>query len=160
MDEKKMEKIKRKKKVNVGKEEEYKKLELVKDEKIVGLGRDIMEEIEKKWGVEVEKIEMKFKGIMKGMIEGKLDLVEKQVGINKEREKRYEYKMKIEERKEYEIKKDGNDEIKKVEEMKGKVVQKKIEYEVDKVEKKIEKRIEERRGEGFEEIKILKKLKD
>lgn len=160
MDEKKMEKIKRKKKVNVGKEEEYKKLELVKDGKIVGLGRDIMEEIEKKWGVEVEKIEMKFKGIMKGMIEGKLDLVEKQVGINKEREKRYEYKMKIEERKEYEIKKDGNDEIKKVEEMKGKVVQKKIEYEVDKVEKKIEKRIEERRGEGFEEIKILKKLKD
>lgn len=160
MDEKKMEKIKRKKKVNVGKEEEYKKLEFVKDGKIVGLGRDIMEEIEKKWGVEVEKIEMKFKGIMKGMIEGKLDLVEKQVGINKEREKRYEYKMKIEERKEYEIKKDGNDEIKKVEEMKGKVVQKKIEYEVDKVEKKIEKRIEERRGEGFEEIKILKKLKD
>ncbi len=50
-----LEKIQRTKKVTVGTGSGVSPFEFVKDGKIVGFGRDLLDEIAKQWGVEVEQ---------------------------------------------------------------------------------------------------------
>ncbi|AIJ84783.1 hypothetical protein C048_00298 [Brucella melitensis UK19/04] len=70
-----LEKIQRTKKVTVGTEAAYPPFEFVKDGKIVGFGRDLLDEIAKQWGVEVEQLDLPFQGILPGLIAGKFDFV-------------------------------------------------------------------------------------
>ncbi len=78
--------------------------EFVKDGKIVGFGRDLLDEIAKQWGVEVEQLDLPFQGILPGLIAGKFDFVATSVGINPERAKRYAYTLPIADSTAYAIK--------------------------------------------------------
>ncbi|SBW14793.1 family 3 extracellular solute-binding protein [Brucella sp. 10RB9215] len=155
-----LEKIQRTKKVTVGTEAAYPPFEFVKDGKIVGFGRDLLDEIAKQWGVEVEQLDLPFQGILPGLIAGKFDFVATSVGINPERAKRYAYTLPIADSTAYAIKKAGNDEIKTVEDLKGKVVSTQLASAVDPVAKHLDKRLEASSGEGFADLKLFPTFND
>lgn len=155
-----LEKIQHTKKVTVGTEAAYPPFEFVKDGKIVGFGRDLLDEIAKQWGVEVEQLDLPFQGILPGLIAGKFDFVATSVGINPERAKRYAYTLPIADSTAYAIKKAGNDDIKTVEDLKGKVVSTQLASAVDPVAKQLDKRLEASSGEGFADLKLFPTFND
>lgn len=154
-----LEKIQRTKKVTVGTEAAYPPFEFIKDGKIVGFGRDVLDEIAKQWGVEVQQLDLPFQGILPGLIAGKFDFVATSVGINPERAKRYAYTLPIADSTAYAMKKTGNGEIKTVEDLRGKVVATQLASAVDPVAKALDKRLQATGG-GFAELKLFPTFND
>lgn len=153
------EKIQRTKKVTVGTEAAYPPFEFVKEGKIVGFGRDLLDEIAKQWGVEVEQLDLPFQGILPGLIAGKFDFVATSVGINAERAKRYAYTLPIADSTAYAMKKTGNTEIQSVEDLKGKVVSTQLASAVEPVAKALNERLKAS-GEGFADLKLFPTFND
>lgn len=154
-----LEKIQRTKKVTVGTEAAYPPFEFVKDGQIVGFGKDLLTEISKQWGVEVEQLDLPFQGILPGLIAGKFDFVATSVGINAERAKRYAYTLPIADSTAYGIKKAGNSDIATVEDLKGKVVATQLASAVDPVAKALDERLKGQ-GEGFSDLKLFPTFND
>ncbi|WP_419195911.1 transporter substrate-binding domain-containing protein [Ensifer adhaerens] len=154
-----LEKIQRTKKVTVGTEAAYPPFEFVKDGQIVGFGRDLLTEISKQWGVEIEQLDLPFQGILPGLIAGKFDFVATSVGINAERAKRYAYTLPIADSTAYAIKKVGNSDIATVEDLKGKVVATQLASAVDPVAKALDERLKAK-GEGFADLKLFPTFND
>lgn len=154
-----LEKIQRTKKVTVGTEAAYPPFEFIKDGKIVGFGRDVLDEIAKQWGVEVQQLDLPFQGILPGLIAGKFDFVATSVGINPERAKRYAYTLPIADSTAYAMKKTGNGDIKTVEDLRGKVVATQLASAVDPVAKALDKRLQAAGG-GFAELKLFPTFND
>ncbi len=69
------ERIKATGKMVVGTEAAYPPFEFIQDGQIVGFGRDLLDEIAKAWGVEVEQLDLPFQGILPGLLAGKFDFV-------------------------------------------------------------------------------------
>jgi polar amino acid transport system substrate-binding protein len=154
-----LEKIQRTKKVTVGTEAAYPPFEFIKDGQIVGFGKDVLDEIAKQWGVEVEQLDLPFQGILPGLIAGKFDFVATSVGINAERAKRYAYTMPIADSTAYAMKKAGNTDITTVEDLKGKVVSTQLASAVDPVAKALDERLKAS-GEGFADLKLFPTFND
>lgn len=92
-----MDKIKETGKITVATEASYPPFEFMQDGKIVGYGKDLLNELiaalSKKVGREVtlEQLDLPFQGILPGLTAGQFDFVATSVGINAERAKRYAY---------------------------------------------------------------------
>lgn len=153
------EKIQRTKKMTVGTEAAYPPFEFVQDGKIVGFGKDLLDAIAQDWGVEVEQLDLPFQGILPGLIAGKFDFVATSVGINAERAKRYSYTMPIADSTAYAMKKAGNEDVKTVEDLKGKVVATQLASAVEPVAKALDERLKAS-GEGFADLKLFPTFND
>lgn len=154
-----LEKIQREKKMTVGTEAAYPPFEFVKDGQIVGFGKDLLDEIAKQWGVEVEQLDLPFQGILPGLIAGKFDFVATSVGINAERASRYAYTLPIADSTAYAIKKAGNSDIATIDDLKGKVVSTQLASAVDPVAKALDERLKGE-GEGFADLKLFPTFND
>ncbi|AYD03604.1 transporter substrate-binding domain-containing protein [Neorhizobium sp. NCHU2750] len=92
-----MDKIKETGKITVATEASYPPFEFVKDGKITGYGKDLLDllvqALSKQVGKEVqlEQLDLPFQGILPGLSAGQFDFVATSVGINAERAKRYAY---------------------------------------------------------------------
>jgi polar amino acid transport system substrate-binding protein len=92
-----MDKIKETGKITVATEASYPPFEFVKDGKITGYGKDLLDlliqALSKQVGKDVtlEQLDLPFQGILPGLSAGQFDFVATSVGINAERAKRYAY---------------------------------------------------------------------
>ena len=154
-----LERIQRTKKMTVGTEAAYPPFEFVKDGQIAGFGKDLLDEISKQWGVEVEQLDLPFQGILPGLIAEKFDFVATSVGINAERARRYAYTLPIADSTAYALKKAGDSDIATVEDLKGKVVSTQLASAVDPVAKALDKRLASE-GEGFADLKLFPTFND
>ncbi|WP_374398146.1 transporter substrate-binding domain-containing protein [Tabrizicola sp.] len=153
------ERIKATGKMVVGTEAAYPPFEFIQDGQIVGFGRDLLDEIAKAWGVEVEQLDLPFQGILPGLLAGKFDFVATSVGINAERAARYAYTLPIADSTAYAIKKAGNADIASIDDLAGKVVATQLASAVDPVAKTLDEQLKAK-GEGFSELKLFPTFND
>lgn len=86
-----LDRIKAAGKITVATEAAFKPFEYVDNGKIVGFGSDLLAEVAKDLGVEVEQLDLPFQGILAGLAAGQYDLVATSVAINPERVKTYAF---------------------------------------------------------------------
>lgn len=96
--------------------------EYLNNNKIVGYDVDILNYICKDMGVKLQLIDLPFQGILAGLEAKKYDMVSAALGVTKERGQKYLLTYPIQEGTTVLIKKKGNDKIKSVKDMEGKVV--------------------------------------
>lgn len=154
-----LERIQRTKQMTVATEAAYPPFEFMKDGQITGFGKDLLDEIAKAWGVKVEQVDLPFQGILPGLLADKFDFVATSVGINAERAKRYAYTLPIADSTAYAMKKAGNDEIKAVDDLKGKVVVTQLASAVEPVARQLDERLKASGG-GFAELKLFPTFND
>lgn len=153
-----LERIVRTKKMTVATEAAYPPMEYIEKGKIVGLGSDILAEIAKDLGVEVEQIELPFQGILPGLLADKFDFVATSVGINAERAKRYAYTMPVAENSSTIIKK-ARSEIGGIPDLKGKVVATQLASSMEPIARRIDEQLKVE-GKGFKELKLFPSFND
>lgn len=83
--------IKKRGKLVIGTEAAYEPYEFVKDGKIVGYSRDVLQYVVDKLGVQLEQLNLPFQGLLPGLLAHKFDFVATSVGINPERAKRFAF---------------------------------------------------------------------
>lgn len=114
--------IKSTKKVTVGTEAAFPPFEFIKDGKIVGYGKDLLTYIIKDMDVELEQLDLPWQGILPGLLAKKFDFVATSVSVRPERVTKYAYTMPIADGTIWIMKRAGDDSIKSVDDMVGKVM--------------------------------------
>jgi polar amino acid transport system substrate-binding protein len=117
-----MKRIKSAGKIIVGTEAALPPFEFIKDGKIVGYGKDILDHVLKDMGVEVEQLDLPWQGILPGIDAGKFDLVATSVTLTPDRAKKYAFTMPISESTHHLLKRKGNTSIKTSDDLIGKRV--------------------------------------
>jgi polar amino acid transport system substrate-binding protein len=148
-----LEKIKRTGVLRVGTEAAFPPFEFVKDGKIVGYGKDILDEVVAALGVKLEQLDLPWQGILPGILAGKFDLVATTVGINEERAKRYAYTLPIADGVPYAAKRKG-EAMKSMADLDGKVVATQLASSTEPVAKAVDAKLKADGGKGFADLKL------
>src|SRR5579862_7050782 len=90
-------KIKARGKLIAGTEATYPPFDFIKDGKVTGYGRDILENVTRKLNVELEYVDLPWAGVLPGLLAGKFDMVAAGVNITAERAARYAFTLPISE---------------------------------------------------------------
>ncbi len=149
------EKIKRTGKVTVGTEAAFPPFEFVKDGKIVGYGKDILDHIIADLGVELNQLDLPWQGILPGILAGKFDFVATSVSIRPERAKKYAFTVPIAEGTTWIMKRKGDTSVMKVDDMAGKVVGTQLASGNEKAAKAFQEDMKSRGLKGFGELKLF-----
>lgn len=140
-------------KLTVGTEAAFPPFEFIQDGKIVGYGSDILVEVVKALGAEVEQLDLPWQGILPGVLAGKFDFVATTVGINEERAKRYAYTLPIADGKPYAAKRKG-DAMASAADLNGKVVATQLASSTEPVAKAYDEKLKADGGSGYAELKL------
>ena len=149
------EKIKRTGKVTVGTEAAFPPFEFVKDGKIVGYGKDILDYIIADLGVELNQLDLPWQGILPGVLAGKFDFVATSVSIRAERAKKYAFTVPIAEGTNWVMKRKGDNSIMSPDDLSGKVVCTQLASGAEKASQEWEKDMKSRGLKGFKELKLF-----
>jgi len=114
--------IKKRGKVVVATEAQYYPFEFLENGKIVGYHKDVLDQIIKAWGVQMEQLDLPFTGILPGLLQKKYDFVATALIINPERATRYAFTMPLAEVKVGVLKRKGDPKVKSVDNLSGLVV--------------------------------------
>ncbi|MDH0373427.1 transporter substrate-binding domain-containing protein [Comamonas aquatica] len=115
--------IKQKGEITVATEARYAPFEMLQDGKIVGYGKDILDEVMKALpGVKLKQVDVPFQGILPGLSAGKFDLVATSLTITQARAKNYAFTYPIATATVTVLKRKGDERIQRAEDMKGMVV--------------------------------------
>jgi polar amino acid transport system substrate-binding protein len=117
-----LDKIQQTKKIVVGTEAAMPPFEFVQDGKIVGYGKDILDQLVTTMGVELEQINLPWQGILPGLTANKFDLVATSVTITQERAQKFAFTMPIAEGTYHAIRRKADVGIKTPDDLSGKVV--------------------------------------
>jgi polar amino acid transport system substrate-binding protein len=117
-----VERVKSAGKLTVGTEAAVPPLEFIKDGKITGYGRDILDRIGSDLGVKIEQYDLPWQGVLPGLDAGKFDLVATSVTITPARASKYAFTMPIAEATPYIIKRKGDSSIRGLDDLVGKRV--------------------------------------
>jgi polar amino acid transport system substrate-binding protein len=109
-------------KIVIGTEAALPPFEFIKDGKIVGYGRDILDYVAKDLGVQVEQLDLPWQGILPGLDAGKFDLVATSVTLTPERAQKYAFTFPIAESTHHVLKRKGDKVINKADDLIGKRV--------------------------------------
>lgn len=143
--------IKKRGKVVVGTEAAFEPFEFVENGKIVGYGKDILTEVVKDMGVELEQLDLPFQGILPGLAAKKFDFVATSVTVLKERAEKYDFTLPIADSSYVLLVKKGK--IKSLEEMNGKSAGTQLNSSGEPVVAAADKSLKDKGGKGFAEIK-------
>jgi len=149
------EKIKRTGKVTVGTEAAFPPFEFIKDGKIVGYGKDILDYIISDLGVELNQLDLPWQGILPGVLAGKFDFVATSVSVRAERAKKYAFTVPIAEGTNWVMKRKGDSSIMSPDDLSGKVVCTQLASGAEKASQEWEKDMKSRGLEGFKELKLF-----
>lgn len=83
--------IKRKGEMTVAMEAQFPPFEFVKEGKITGYGKDILDEIAASFGVKANPLDLPFQGLLPGLAARKFDFIAGSMGYNKERAEKYAF---------------------------------------------------------------------
>ena len=86
-----LQKVNSKGKITVATEVAYPPMEFLKDGKVVGYGKDILDLIVADMGVELEQLQLPWDGILAGVLANKYDLVATSVAIKEDRVSKYAF---------------------------------------------------------------------
>ena len=114
--------IKKRGKVVVATEAQYYPFEFLENGKIVGYHKDVLDQIIKAWGVQMEQLDLPFTGILPGLLQKKYDFVATALIINPERATRYAFTMPLAEVRVGVLKRKGDPKVKSVDNLSGLVV--------------------------------------
>ena len=149
-----LEKIKRTGKTTVGTEAAFPPFEFIKDGKIVGYGKDILDYIIADLGVELNQLDLPWQGILPGVLAGKFDFVATSVSIRPERVVKYAYTVPIAEATTWTMKRAGDDSMKSIDDLAGKVVGTQLASAGEATGKEFEAKLKEKGLGGYKELKL------
>ena len=116
------EETKQQNKIVVGTEAAFPPFEFVQDGKIVGYGADILAEISKNLGWQVEQLDVPFAGILTGLENKKFDLVATSISVSPERKEKFGLTTPIADFTQVLVKLKGNEAIKSLDDIDGKSI--------------------------------------
>lgn len=125
-------------KIKVGLESTYAPFEYKEDGKLIGFDIDLINELAKSIGFEVEFIEQSFDGLIPSLKAGKIDLIASGMSATEERKKSVDFSNEYYKSSSLILRKKGNTEIKDLESLKGK----KIGVQLGTIQEGIAKKIE------------------
>jgi polar amino acid transport system substrate-binding protein len=148
-----LDKVKAKGKLVVGTEAALPPMEFVKDGKIVGYGKDILDLIVKDMGVQLEQLDLPWQGILPGLAAGKFDFVATTVNVTPQRAAQYAFTMPIAEGTPSVVKRRGDKSIMTLDDLRNKIVAAQLgSANVDSAKAWDEKL--KATGAGFKELKL------
>lgn len=146
--------IKQKGEIVVATEARYAPFEMLQDGKIVGYGKDILDEIMKELpGVKLKQMDVPFQGILPGLSTGKFDFVATSLTITKARAKNYAFTLPISTASVTVLKRKGDARINSAEDMAGMVVGSQSGAPQVAVLRDYEKTVLAPKGKGVKEVK-------
>lgn len=148
-------KIKKEGKLAVGTEAAFEPFEFVKDGKIVGYGKDILDLIVADLGVELIQYDLPFQGIIPGLLAHKFDFVATSVAINEERAKKVAYTLPIASINNEVVVLADNDSINKPSDLNGKIFATQLASSIQPVAEKFNEELKTNGGSGFKELKLF-----
>ena len=146
-----LEKIRSTGKVTVGTEAAFPPFEFIEDGKIVGYGKDILDYIVDDLDVELNQLDLPWQGILPGVLAGKFDFVATTVSVRPERVTEYAFTVPIAEGTTFTMKRAGDDSIKSVEDLAGKIVGTQLSSAGEAAAKEFEATL----GDGYAELKLF-----
>jgi len=146
-----LQEIKQRGKVIVGTEAAYAPFEFVEDGKIVGYGSDILAEVVKNLGVELDQKDIPFSGLFPNLEEKKIDFIATAVSVKPERKEKYSFTMPIADVSLILVKNKNNSDINSIDDIEGKNVGCNL---GSAPEKELKKYNEKLKAEGKQEVTI------
>ena len=141
-------------KVTVGTEAAFPPFEFVKDGKIVGYGKDILDYVIADLKVEMTQLDVPFQGIMPGLLAGKFDFVATTMQIRADRAKKVAFTMPIAEGGSTLLRRKGDTRINGGDDLAGKVVASQLGTSSERVLRALDAKLKEK-GQGFKELKLF-----
>lgn len=148
------EQIQKNKKIVVATEAAFAPFEYVEDGKIIGYDMDILSEVLKNLNLEMEQHDVPFSGIFTGLQEKKFDIIVTAISVTSERREKLGLTSPIADGSLSLIKRKGDDSIKTVEDIGGKILGAQIGSASEGDIKNFSKKIEEQGKLGVKEIKL------
>ena len=145
-----LDKIRESGKVTVGTEAAFPPFEFVKDGKIVGYGKDILDYIIADLGVELIQLDVPFQGILPGLLAGKFDFVATTVQLRPDRARKFAFPMPIAEGGSTLLKRKGDDRIKTPEDLNGKIAATQLGTSSEKTMRALNKKFKAMGKPGFD----------
>ncbi|MCZ6665120.1 MAG: transporter substrate-binding domain-containing protein [Gammaproteobacteria bacterium] len=153
-------KIKETKKVTVATEAAFPPFEFIQDGKIVGYGKDLLTYIINDMGVELEQLDLPWQGVLPGLLAGKFDFVATSVGVRADRAMIYAYTVPIADGTLWAMKRVGDDSIKSIDDLSGKVVGTQLASGGESGAKEFDLELKAKGLSGFEELKLFPSYTD
>lgn len=147
-------KIRKAGKVTVGTEAAFPPFEFVEKGKIVGYGSDILKHVVAGLGVELNQLDVPWQGILPGVLAGKFDFIATTVVIRLDRAKKFAFTMPIAEGGSSVLKRKGDDTIKSVDDLNGKVVGVLLGATGEKLMRAFDKRMKAQGKPGLKDLKL------
>ena len=150
-----LEKIKRTGAVTVGTEAAFPPFEYIEDGKIVGYGKDILDYIIADLKVELNQLDLPWQGILPGVLAGKFDFVATSVSVRPERAMKYAFTVPIAEGTTWTMKRAGDESIKSVDDLEGKVIGTQLASASESASKEFEEVLKGKGMGGYKELKLF-----
>lgn len=153
-------KIRATNKVTVGTEAAFPPFEFVENGKIVGYGKDLLTYIVDDLGVELEQLDLPWQGILPGLLAKKFDFVATSVSVRPERALKYAYTVPIADGTTWTMKRKGDDTLKSVDDLSGRVVGTQLGSGGESVAKEFDAALKAKGMAGFKELKLFTSYPD
>lgn len=136
-----LDEIKKRGKIVVGTEAAYPPFEFVKDGKIVGYGKDILDHCVAKLGVQLEQLDLPMQGMFAGLEAKRYDFVATAVGMWPDRQSRFAFTMPIAEGAGSVMTRAGDGRIKSANDLSGMIVGSQTGSAMERVAKQFEEKL-------------------
>jgi polar amino acid transport system substrate-binding protein len=143
-------KIKQTKKVTVGTEAAFPPFEFIKDGKIVGYNKDILDYIIADLGVELDQVDVPWQGLFPGLLAGKFDFIASAMTMYDEPTRKFAFTMPLAEATISVVKRKGDDRIKSVADLDGKTISTQLGTGAEKVLRELNGKLKADSKAGFE----------
>ncbi len=155
-----MERIKSGGKITVATEAAFKPFEYVEDGKIVGFGSDLLTEVVKDLGVDVEQLDLPFQGILAGLAAGQYDMVATSVAINPERVKTYAFSRPFGAISNVIVVPADDDKVESTADLNGLLVGSQLGSSTEAVARQIDDELKAAGGAGFSDLRLYQTFPD
>lgn len=147
-------------KITVATEVAYPPMEFLKDGKVVGYGKDILDLVVADMGVELEQLQLPWDGILAGVLAGKYDLVATSVAIKEDRVDKYAFTRPLAVAETMLVKRHGNDGLASLDDVNGKIIGVEIGSSQAQEVEALDADLKAKGGSGFASISGFKSTDD
>ncbi|MCW6511812.1 transporter substrate-binding domain-containing protein [Lichenifustis flavocetrariae] len=142
------------KKLTVGTEVAFPPFEFMRDGKITGYGKDILDAVVADLGVELNQLDVPFQGILAGLDAKKFDFVATSVGVTPERAAKYAFTFPIAVSSEVIVKRADETALTAVKDLEGKTVGTQLGTTTEQEARKADAALKTAGGMGFADLKL------
>ncbi len=146
--------------ITVATEVAYPPMEFLKDGKVVGYGKDILDLVVADMGVELEQLQLPWDGILAGVLAGKYDLVATSVAIKEDRVSKYAFTKPLAVAQTMLVKRHGDEKMKVLADVNGKIIGVELGSSQAQEVEAVDAELKANGGTGFMEIRGFKSTDD